>query len=182
MVLLSAQGRRFTQQTAHELATLDRIVLICGRYEGVDERVNTLWCDRELSVGDYVVSGGELPALLILDAVARLLPGVLGHPDSARNESFGAADRTLPALPGELPSSTHGTGGLLDYPHYTRPASFGGLSVPEVLQGGDHAQIRRWRREQSLRKTWENRPDLLAGCSLSEEDRRFLARLRDKWP
>lgn len=180
VILLSAQGRSFCQAEAQELATLERIIFLCGRYEGVDERVNELFCDRELSVGDYVVSGGELPALLIMDAVVRLLPGVLGNPDSARNESFGADDKQAAHLPGELPSSTHGTGGLLDYPHYTRPASFGGLEVPEVLQGGDHAEIRRWRREQSLRKTLQNRPDLLQKASLTRQDRQFLDRLESE--
>ncbi len=178
VILLSAQGRRFTQAEAHDLTSLDRVVLLCGRYEGVDERINTLLCDRELSVGDYVVSGGELPALILLDAVVRLLPGVLGNPDSARNESFGGADTAPPHIPGELPASTHGTGGLLDYPHYTRPASFGGIDVPEVLQSGDHGEIRRWRREQSLRKTWQNRPDLLETATLTDSERRFLASLR----
>lgn len=177
VVLLSAQGRTFTQQEAHDLAGLERVVFLCGRYEGVDERINTLLCDRELSVGDYVVSGGELPALLVLDAVVRLLPGVLGNPESARNESFGAIDPERTHVPGALPASTHGTGGMLDYPHYTRPAIFEGLEVPEVLQGGDHVEIRRWRREESLRKTLQNRPDLLRTAVLSKADRRFLATL-----
>ena len=177
VVLLSAQGRPFTQSVAHELAALDRVVFLCGRYEGVDERINQLFCDRELSVGDYVLSGGELPALVVLDAIVRLLPGVLGNPDSARFESFGADEASVPHIPGEVPSSTYGAGGLLDYPHYTRPAEFGGLAVPEVLQGGNHLEIRRWRREQSLRRTWQNRPDLLRAATLSKADRRFLEQL-----
>ena len=177
VVLLSAQGRPFTQAIAHELALLDRVVFVCGRYEGVDERINELYCDRELSVGDYVLSGGELAALVIMDAVVRLLPGVLGNPDSAKFESFGAADPGPAYTPGDVPPSTHGAGGLLDYPHYTRPADFHGLAVPEVLQSGNHVDIRRWRRERSLEKTWRNRPDLLKSASLSREDRAFLDRL-----
>ena len=179
VILLSAQGRPFTQTVAVELAQCERIVFICGRYEGVDERINTLLCDRELSIGDYVLSGGELAAAVILDAVVRLLPGVLGNPDSARNESFGAHHAPVAHAPGEVPESTHSTGGLLDYPHYTRPASFHGLAVPDVLQGGDHAEIRRWRRQQSLAKTSRNRPDLLASATLTDADRKFLASLAD---
>ena len=179
VVLLSAQGRPFTQSVAADLADLDRVVLVCGRYEGVDERINTLFCDRELSIGDYVLSGGELAALVILDAVVRLLPGVLGNPDSARFESFGAQDLGPTYTPGDIPPSTHGTGGLLDYPHYTRPAIFQGLEVPEVLQQGNHVNIRRWRRQQSLLKTFRNRPDLLATANLTDEDRRFLDTLSE---
>ncbi len=177
VVLLSAQGRPFTQSVAAELAALDRVVLLCGRYEGVDERINTLLCDREISIGDYVLSGGELAALVVLDAVVRLLPGVLGNPDSARIESFGAQDSGPAYIPGDLPPSTHGSGGLLDYPHYTRPAAFRGLEVPEVLQQGNHVEIRRWRRQQSLLKTLRNRPDLLTRASLTQEDREYLAKL-----
>jgi tRNA (guanine37-N1)-methyltransferase len=177
VILLSAQGRPFTQTIAAELASLHRVVFLCGRYEGVDERVNDLLCDRELSIGDYVLSGGELAALVILDAVVRLLPGVLGNPDSARFESFGAQDSGPGYIPGEVPPSTHGSGGLLDYPHYTRPADFHGLIVPEVLQQGNHVEIRRWRRQRALEKTFRNRPELLTHASLSEEDRRFLATL-----
>ncbi len=174
VILLSAQGRPFSQAVAHELATCERIVFLCGRYEGVDERVNELLCDRELSIGDYVLSGGELAAAVILDAVVRLLPGALGNPDSARHESFGVADTGADHAPGEVPPSTHGAGGLLDYPHYTRPADFRGHPIPEVLAAGDHAQIRRWRRQQALQKTLRNRPDLLAQAHLTAEDRRFL--------
>ena len=177
VVLLSAQGRRFTQTVAHELAHVDRVVLLCGRYEGVDERVNMLLCDRELSIGDYVLSGGELGAAVIVDAVTRLLPGVLGNADSARFESFGHADAALPSLSDEAPRSMHGSGGLLDYPHYTRPAEFRNESVPEVLASGDHAAIRKWRRERALEKTFRNRPDLLSGAELTDEDRKFLATL-----
>ena len=180
VILLSAQGRPFTQSIAAELATLDRLVFLCGRYEGVDERVNELLCDRELSIGDYVLSGGELAAAVIVDAVVRLLPGVLGNPDSSIHESFGVADRYQDTgsthLPGEVPPATHGSGGLLDYPHYTRPAEFRGIAVPEVLQGGDHAAIRRWRRQQSLIKTYRNRPDLLTHATLTDEDRDFPRR------
>ena len=175
VILLSAQGRPFTQAIAHQLAATQRLVFLCGRYEGVDERVNTLACDRELSIGDYVLSGGELAAAVIVDAVVRLLPGALGNPDSARYESFGAADAGGAHDPGAVPPSTHGAGGLLDYPHYTRPATFRGAGVPEVLQGGNHTEIRKWRRQQALAKTYRNRPDLLATATLSKEDRKFLA-------
>jgi tRNA (guanine37-N1)-methyltransferase len=178
VVLLSAQGQRFTQSIARELAGLDRIVLLCGRYEGVDERVNELYCDRELSIGDYVLSGGELAAAVVLDAVARLIPGVLGNEASSEFESFGAGDAAIDADVEGVPRSQHGAGGLLDYPHYTRPAEFRGLVVPEVLMGGDHAAVRKWRREQQLLKTLRNRPDLLEGAALSEDDRRVLERLR----
>ncbi|HEX4004933.1 MAG TPA: tRNA (guanosine(37)-N1)-methyltransferase TrmD [Acidobacteriaceae bacterium] len=177
VILLSAQGVRFTQATARELAKLERVVLLCGRYEGVDERVNELLCDRELSIGDYVLSGGELGAAIIVDATARLLPGVLGNEASSEFESFGPVDSGS-AGGGDLPPrSTHGSGGLLDYPHYTRPAEFRGLAVPEVLAQGDHAAIRRWRRQRALEKTWRNRPDLLADAELTTEDRKFLERL-----
>jgi tRNA (guanine37-N1)-methyltransferase len=182
VVLLSAQGKPFTQATAHRLARLDRMVLICGRYEGVDERVADLLADQELSIGDYVLSGGELAAAVVLDATVRLLPGVLGHADSARYESFGVND-VQPGDPEDgktpdgVPRSTHGAGGILDYPHYTRPADFRGASVPEVLANGDHTSIRRWRRQAALAKTLRNRPDLLARAPLTDEDRAFLASL-----
>ncbi len=178
VILLSAQGRRFGQPIARELAKLDRLVLICGRYEGVDERVNDLYCDEELSIGDYVLSGGELAAAVVVDAVMRLLPGVLGNEASGEFESFGAADAEIGGDRHGVPRSQHGSGGLLDYPHYTRPAEFGGLRVPEVLLNGDHSQIRRWRREQQLRKTLRNRPDLLETAALSAEDRRIIEMLR----
>jgi tRNA (guanine37-N1)-methyltransferase len=174
VILLSAQGQRFTQAVAAELAVLERIVLVCGRYEGVDERVADFLADRELSIGDYVLSGGELAAAVIIEAVMRLLPGAVGNEASTRQESFtahaqaeaGAAD------------STCGSGGLLDYPHYTRPADFRGMAVPEVLLNGDHQQIRRWRRQQALEKTLRNRPDLLDGAQLSDEDAKILARIK----
>ncbi len=178
VVLLSAQGRRFDQALARELARLDRIVLLCGRYEGVDERINQLYCDMELSIGDYVLSGGELAAAVVVDAVMRLLPGVLGNEASSEFESFGAADVDIDAGQPGVPRSQHGAGGLLDYPHYTRPAEFGGLRVPEVLANGDHGQIRRWRREQQLRKTLRNRPDLLEHAALSAEDHKLLDGIR----
>jgi len=178
VILLSAQGRPFTQVVARELAGLERIVLLCGRYEGVDERVNQLFCDMELSIGDYVLSGGELAAAVVADAVIRLIPGVLGNQASGEFESFGAADAEIDVDVEGVPRSQHGSGGLLDYPHYTRPPEFMGLRVPETLVNGDHQQIRRWRREQQLRKTLLNRPDLLEGASLSEEDRRVVERLR----
>jgi tRNA (guanine37-N1)-methyltransferase len=179
VILLSAQGEPFTQAVARELAGLERVVLICGRYEGVDERVNTLFCDRELSIGDYVLTGGELAAAIVMDATTRLLPGVLGNEASSAYESFGVADAGA-SEEGEAPRSTHGSGGLLDYPHYTRPAEFRGLAVPEVLCGGDHAAIRKWRREQALLKTMHNRPDLLKNADLSAADRRFLERSLDE--
>ena len=178
VILLSAQGCKFTQAMARELAGLERIVLICGRYEGVDERINELYCDMELSIGDYVLSGGELAAAVVVDATMRLIPGVLGNEASGEFESFGAADAEIAADVEGVPRSQHGAGGLLDYPHYTRPAEFGGLRAPEVLLNGDHQQIRRWRREQQLRKTLANRPDLLAEAALNAEDRRFLDSLR----
>lgn len=181
VLLLSAQGRPFSQATAQEFASLDRVVIICGRYEGVDERVNELLCDREVSIGDYVLSGGELAAAVIVDAVVRLLPGVLGNPDSSKFESFGATevyedvgDRT------GSPRSTHGSGGLLDYPHYTRPAEFRGVSVPTALAGGNHEEIRRWRRRMALKKTLTNRPDLLERADLSGEDLTVLESLRQE--
>lgn len=174
VILLSAQGARFTQSVARELSALDRVVLICGRYEGVDERVNELACDRELSIGDYVLSGGELGAAVVVDAAMRLLPGVLGNEASSAYESFGQPDKHFARSEDGPPRSTHGAGGLLDYPHYTRPAEFRGLTVPEVLAGGNHEQIRRWRRERALEKTLKNRPDLLDVAELNAEDRRYL--------
>jgi tRNA (guanine37-N1)-methyltransferase len=174
VILLSAQGRKFTQEKARELSRASRVVLLCGRYEGVDERVSELIADQELSIGDYVLSGGELAAAVMLDATMRLLPGVLGNDASSEYESFGPADELLLKRSGPGLHSTHGSGGLLDYPHYTRPAEFRGMSVPEVLSSGNHEQIRRWRREQALRKTWRNRPDLLQYAELSSEERAFL--------
>ncbi|MEO8736123.1 MAG: tRNA (guanosine(37)-N1)-methyltransferase TrmD [Edaphobacter sp.] len=178
VILLSAQGRPFTQAVAQELAATERVVIICGRYEGVDERVNELLCDREISIGDYVLSGGELAAAVIVDAVVRLLPGALGNPDSSRFESFGADDAPEDAAADGPPRSTYGAGGLLDYPHYTRPAEFRGISIPEALRGGDHEAIRRWRRRMALEKTLCNRPDLLDRIAISSEDREMLAQLR----
>ncbi len=178
VILLSAQGRPFTQGVARELAALDRVVLLCGRYEGVDERINEIYCDMELSIGDYVLSGGELAAAVVVDAVMRLIPGVLGNEASGEFESFGVADADIATDEDGVPRSQHGAGGLLDYPHYTRPAEFAGLKAPEVLLNGDHLQIRRWRREQQLRKTLKNRPDLLEGAALSKEDWKILAGIR----
>ena len=177
VILLSAGGKPFSQATARRLSTLDRAVLICGRYEGVDERVAELLCDAELSIGDFVLSGGELAAAVIVDATVRLLPGVLGHSDSALYESFGEPDSLDPTA-----RSTHGSGGLLDYPHYTRPADFRGTPIPEALSSGDHATIRRWRRQAALQKTLANRPDLLERADLSDEDREFLAGLDAQQP
>ena len=175
VIVLSAQGRRFTQKIAPELASLDRMVLICGRYEGVDERVSEFLADRELSIGDYVLSGGELGAAVIIEAVTRLLPGAVGNEASTRQESF---TEHVDAGGTDGPDSTCGSGGLLDYPHYTRPAEFRGMTVPEVLINGNHQEIRRWRREQALKKTLRNRPDLMAGMELRNEDRKILERIK----
>ncbi len=153
-IYLSAQGEPFSQALAQELAALPGFVLVAGRYEGMDERVVELGIDRELSVGDYVLSGGELPALVVIDAVARLLPGVLGDERSSAEDSFVA--------------------GLLDWPHYTRPEVFAGLSVPPVLLSGNHADIRRWRLTQAVARTWRRRPDLIAGQELGPEASRLL--------
>jgi len=178
VILLSAQGRQFTQAIARELSGLEKVVLVCGRYEGVDERINELYCDEELSIGDYVLSGGEPAAAVVVDATMRLIPGVLGNEASGKFESFGAADAEIDVDLNGVPRSQHGAGGLLDYPQYTRPAEFRGSNVPEVLLNGDHAEIRRWRREQQLRKTLKNRPELLERAELSAEDRRTLEALR----
>ncbi len=176
VLVLSPQGRLFDQGMALELSKLDRLVLISGRYEGIDERVSEVLADGEVSIGDFVLSGGELGAAIIVDAVTRLLPGALGNADSARQESFTAVEKEL----GNGPDSTCGSGGLLDYPHYTRPAEFRGHAVPEVLQNGNHDEIRQWRRQRALEKTFRNRPDLLDGAELSKEDRKYLAALRDQ--
>ena len=169
IVLLSAAGKRFTQEAARRLAGLQRIIFICGRYEGVDERVAEHLATEEISVGDFVLSGGELPAMLVVDAVTRLLPGALGNEASAQNESFSAGDSGMAqhaaALHGKNPPRTTPNDGLavlLDYPHYTRPAEFRGWAVPEVLIGGNHAEVAKWRRGAALEKTRRNRPDLLA--------------------
>lgn len=169
IVLVSAGGELFRQQTAREFAQLEHIVLICGRYEGVDERVAEHLATHEISIGDFVLSGGELPAAMIVDAVTRLIPGVLGNEDSAVNESFSAGDdaiETEEKSKAARAASAHGapsaSRGILDCPHYTRPQSFRGWEVPEVLVGGNHEQIRQWRREKALEKTRRNRPDLLS--------------------
>ena len=183
VVLLSAQGRRFDQGLAGELAGLDRLVLICGRYEGVDERVGTHLANREISIGDYVLSGGELGATVIVDTVTRLIPGALGNEASSRQESFFAgreigdgdlSDRNVRPTQAD---STCASGGLLDYPHYTRPAEFRGIKVPDVLMSGNHEDIKRWRRKSALEKTLRNRPDLLERAELSEQDKELLAEI-----
>jgi tRNA (guanine37-N1)-methyltransferase len=154
----------FKQETARRYAELDRVIFICGRYEGVDERVAEHLATEEISIGDFILSGGELPAMLILDAVTRLLPGALGNEASAMNESFGAAGR-VEGLRVENEAAGAKTGrapaGLLDFPHYTRPAEFRGWGVPEVLIGGNHAEVAKWRRTAAWEKTRRNRPDLL---------------------
>jgi tRNA (guanine37-N1)-methyltransferase len=159
IILLTPQGRLFTQNVAAELARHQRIALVCGRYEGVDERVRQHLATDEISVGDYVLTGGELAAMIVIDAVTRLLPGVLGDPGATAEDSH-----------------AHG---LLEGSHYTRPANFRGWEVPEVLLSGNHAVIARWRREQALRRTFERRPDLLAQAELTEQDKEFLTQLMD---
>jgi len=180
VVLLSAQGQRFTQKVAAELALLDRIVLVCGRYEGVDERVADFLADRELSIGDYVLSGGEMAAAVIVEAVMRLLPGAVGNERSTQQESFTVDSKAVDSKAKDASGadSTCGSNGLLDYPHYTRPADFRGIKVPEELMSGNHEEIRKWRRQRALEKTLRNRPDLLEGAVLSEEDKKFLTRIR----
>jgi tRNA (guanine37-N1)-methyltransferase len=158
IILLTPQGRPFTQALAYDLASREHLVLICGRYEGVDERVRQHLATDEISIGDYVLSGGEIPALVIVDAVIRLLPGVLGDPGATADDSFAS--------------------GLLEYPHYTRPAVYRGYSVPEILLSGHHAEIDRWRRRQALLRTYERRPDLLARANLSKADIEFLEQLK----
>jgi tRNA (guanine37-N1)-methyltransferase len=181
VLLLSAQGKRLDQALAAELAGLERIVLVCGRYEGIDERVSEHLADREISIGDFVLSGGELGAAVIVDTVTRLIPGAVGNDASTRQESFtrqSLAPEDVCATPG--PSSTCGSGGLLDYPHYTRPADFRGMTVPEVLVNGNHEQIRRWRRRVALAKTLRNRPELIKTVTLSQEDRELLREIKDQ--
>jgi tRNA (guanine37-N1)-methyltransferase len=182
VVLLSAQGQRFTQKVAAELALLDRIVLVCGRYEGVDERVADFLADRELSIGDYVLSGGEMAAAVIVEAVMRLLPGAVGNERSTQQESFTVDSKAVESKVkgSDGADSTCASNGLLDYPHYTRPAEFRGIKVPEELMSGNHEEIRRWRRQRALEKTLRNRPDLLEGAALSEEDNKFLAEIKNK--
>ncbi len=170
IILLSAAGKRFTQETARLLAQQDRLILVCGRYEGVDERVADHLATDEISIGDFVLSGGELPAALIVDAVTRLLPGALGNEASSQNESFSisvddsvASDASArhSLAPSEVEGSLATRNYLLDFPHYTRPADFRGWTVPEVLIGGNHAEVAKWRRQQALEKTRRNRPDLI---------------------
>lgn len=157
VILLTPQGRTYNQQIAQEMAALPRIALLCGRYEGIDERVREHLVTDEISIGDYVLTGGEIPALLLIDSIARLIPGALGDPDGAMDDSFAS--------------------GLLEYPHYTRPAEFRGWRVPDVLLSGNHAQIERWRRDQALIRTYHRRPDLLYKVELSKKDKQFLEML-----
>jgi tRNA (guanine37-N1)-methyltransferase len=158
VVVLSPQGRVFNQAEARRLSGLRHVVLLCGRYEGMDERVNELVATEELSIGDYVLSGGELAALVVVDAVSRLVPGVVGDEQSVAEDSFSR--------------------GLLDYPHYTRPVDVEGQRVPDVLLSGHHADVRRWRRKAALARTLERRPELLASAMLDEEDRALLEEIR----
>jgi tRNA (guanine37-N1)-methyltransferase len=160
VVLLSPQGQRFDQAMAADLSHRDHLILLCGHYEGVDERVREHLATRVISIGDYVLTGGELPALVIVDAVTRLLPGALGAQEGAAADSF--------------------SDGLLEHPHYTRPAEFRGWKVPEVLLSGNHEQIRRWRRKESLRRTRRLRPDLVATAKLTAEDRELLAEIEEE--
>jgi tRNA (guanine37-N1)-methyltransferase len=160
VILLTPQGRVFTQRVAEELARHERIALLCGRYEGVDERIREHLVTDEISVGDYVLTGGELPALIVIDAVSRLIPGVLGDPTGAEDDSHSM--------------------GLLEYPHYTRPPEFRGWQVPEVLLSGDHGKIEKWRREQALLRTFNKRPDMIEKAELSEKDKRFVESLKSK--
>jgi tRNA (guanine37-N1)-methyltransferase len=166
IVLLSAAGKLFRQETARQYTALDRIIFICGRYEGVDERVAQYLATEEISIGDFVLSGGELPAMMIVDAVTRLLPGALGNEASSQNESFSVAARpeTVRHHPASTTSheSTVNSHALLDFPHYTRPAEYRGWSVPEVLIGGHHAEVAKWRRAAAIEKTRRNRPDLFS--------------------
>lgn len=158
VILLTPQGRVFTQRVAKELAHYERIALLCGRYEGVDERIREHLVSDEISIGDYVLTGGELPALMIIDAVSRLIPGVLGDPTGAEDDSHSM--------------------GLLEYPHYTRPPEFRGWKVPDVLLSGDHAKIDKWRREQALTRTFKKRPDMLEKAELSDADKKFIDGLK----
>lgn len=162
VILLTPQGRVFTQRVAQELAQHAHLGLVCGRYEGVDERIRENLVTDEISIGDYVLSGGELPALALIDALTRLIPGALGDPDGASDDSHAM--------------------GLLEYPHYTRPPEFRGWQVPEILLSGDHGRVDRWRREQALLRTRQRRPDLLETAPLSESDREFLAKLEKQDP
>jgi tRNA (guanine37-N1)-methyltransferase len=166
VVLLSASGKKFTQETAQRLAGLARIILLCGRYEGVDERVAEHLATDEISVGDFVLSGGELPAAMVIDAVTRLLPGALGNEASSLHESFAPGPKIATARDRSARESPERPSVLLDYPHYTRPADFRGWKVPEVLLSGDHEGIRRWRERVALEKTQRNRPDLLSRTTL----------------
>jgi tRNA (guanine37-N1)-methyltransferase len=160
VILLTPQGRTFDQATAWELSKLNQLILICGRYEGVDERIRIGYIDVELSIGDFVLSGGELGAMMVVDAVSRLVPGVLGGEKSSLEDTFEQ--------------------GLIEYPHYTRPRVFEGMEVPEVLLSGDHEKIRIWRRKEAIKRTLEKRPDLLKKATLSNEDKAFLIREQEK--
>ena len=161
IVLMSAAGKLFHQETARRYSQLKHIVLICGRYEGVDERVAEHLATEEISIGDFVLSGGELPALLVVDAVTRLIPGALGNEASSQNESF-STSLSSASLPLAANQSAAANGILLDYPHYTRPAEYRGWKVPEILIGGNHAEVAKWRRAAAIEKTRRNRPDLLS--------------------
>ena len=169
VILLSPQGRLLTQSVAEELSNAGRLILICGRYEGVDERVAENLATDEISIGDFVLSGGELPAAVLMEATIRLLPGVLGNEESVAQDSF--------AVPESATAEVRN--GLLDCPHYTRPAEFREWKVPEVLLSGDHTKIRQWRRQRALEKTWRRRPELLAQVHLSDDDREWLETLKN---
>lgn len=160
VVLTSPRGRQLTHSVAQELAQRSGLIIVCGRYEGIDERIRSIYVEDEISLGDFVLSGGEIAAMALVDSVTRLIPGALGSTESAETDSFGD--------------------GLLEYPHYTRPPEFNGLTVPEELLSGNHELIRKWRRKESLRTTWSLRPDLLSIVALSREDRKMLAEIEQE--
>jgi tRNA (guanine37-N1)-methyltransferase len=160
LILMTPQGRLFDQKTAYVLSKMEHLAILCGRYEGIDERIRENLVTDEISVGDYVLTGGELPALTVLDAIVRLIPGALGDPDGAQDDSHAS--------------------GLLEYPHYTRPPEFRGSKVPDILLSGNHAEIARWRREQAIKRTLERRPDLLETAELSDKETKYLKQLMDK--
>ena len=159
LILLTPQGKPYTQQDAARLSQLPRLALLCGHYEGIDERIRQHLATEEISIGDYVLTGGELPALVLVDSITRLIPGALGDPDGSQDDSHAS--------------------GLLEYPHYTRPADYRGWQVPDILLSGNHAAIAKWRREQSLKRTLERRPDMLEKTELNEKDERFLSQMKD---
>ncbi len=162
VVYLSPQGKRYTQDMARALSHLEHLVLLCGRYEGVDERICDLYVDKEISIGDYVLSGGEIPAMVVVESIVRLLPGAIGNENSFRQDSFYS--------------------GILDFPHYTRPREFRGHTVPDVLLSGHHKEVEKWRRRKALERTFLRRPDLLKNADLSKDDKAFIEELKKRYP